>query len=208
MRLPVFLLALTTTLSGCGALSVLSGGPNRDVFELRPPAMTATQCGRGQVGQLVVEPPKARGTLDTERIMIRPSPLQTQFLPDAQWGDTVPVTLQRLLVQSLGSFNVFSHVGRVPLGLSGDFALLSEIEDFNAEVDGRAAVVRMTVDARMVREMDASVVSRRRFAVSVPAASTKTADLIPAFDAAGQQLTAEMVEWSLRAVGVNLSNCR
>lgn len=208
MRLPFLLLALTSTLSGCGALSVLQGGPNRDVFELRPPTVSATQCGQGRAGELVIEEPKTRGTLDTERIMIRPSPLQTQYLPDAQWGDTVPVTLQRLLVQSLGSFDAFSNVGRAPLGLAGDFALISEIEEFNAKIEGGATVVRMNVDARMVREMDARVVSRGRFEVSVPAAGTRTADLIPAFDAASQQLIAEMTEWGLRAAGVNPSSCR
>ena len=68
--------------------------------------------------------------------------------------------------------------------------------------------MRLSVDARMVREMDASVVSRGSFSVSTHAASTRTADLIPAFDAAGQQLIAQMTEWSLRAAGVNPASCR
>lgn len=201
-------LFLVTMLPGCAAISALQGEPDRDVFELRPPAVTATQCGRARSTELVIEEPKTRGTLDSDRIMIRPSALQTQYLPDAVWGDTVPVTVQRLLVQALGRYDSFSHVGRAPLGLAGDFAMISEITDFNAEVSGSGAVVRMTVDAQMVREMDASVASRASFAVAVPAASTKTADLIPAFDQAGQQLTAQMTEWALRAVGVNPSACR
>lgn len=201
-------LFLVTMLPGCAAISALQGEPDRDVFELRPPAVTATQCGRSRSTELVIEEPKTRGTLDSDRIMIRPSALQTQYLPDAVWGDTVPVTVQRLLVQALGRYDSFSHVGRAPLGLAGDFAMISEITDFNAEVSGSGAVVRMTVDAQMVREMDARVASRASFAVAVPAASTKTADLIPAFDQAGQQLTAQMTEWALRAVGVNPSACR
>lgn len=205
---PILSLFLVTMLPGCAALSALQGEPDRDVFELRPPAVTATQCGRARSTELVIEEPKTRGTLDSERIMIRPSALQTQYLPDAVWGDTVPVTVQRLLVQALGRYDSFSHVGRAPLGLAGDFAMISEITDFNAEVAGGGAVVKMTVDAQMVREMDASVASRASFAVAVPAASTRTADLIPAFDQAGQQLTAQMTEWALRAVGVNPASCR
>lgn len=205
---PILSLFLVTMLPGCAALSALQGEPDRDVFELRPPAATATQCGRGRSTELVIEEPKTRGTLDSERIMIRPSALQTQYLPDAVWGDTVPVTVQRLLVQALGRYDSFSHVGRAPLGLAGDFAMISEITDFNAEVSGAGAVVKMTIDAQMVREMDASVASRASFAVAVPAASTKTADLIPAFDQAGQQLTGQMTEWALRAVGVNPASCR
>lgn len=205
---PIAALLLIAALPGCAALNALSGEPTRDVFELRPPPATATQCGRSRVAELVVELPKTRGTLDSERIMIRPSALQTQYLPDAVWGDTVPVTLQRLLVQAFGVYDAFTHVGRAPLGTAGDFALLSEIEDFNAELVGTEAVVRLTVNAQMVREMDARVVSRGRFSASVPAASTRTADLVPAFDAAGQRLVAEMTAWGLRAVGVNPGSCR
>ncbi|MBU3028902.1 ABC-type transport auxiliary lipoprotein family protein [Paracoccus marinaquae] len=206
MRTPLLLLALTTTLSGCAGL--LQGGPDLDVYELRAPDFEATRCGRGRIAQLVVEQPKTRGTLDSERIMIRPSPLQTEYLPDAQWGDTVPVTLQRLLVQGLGSYDVFGHVGRAPLGLAGDYALISEIDDFNAEVAGEETLVRLRVSAQLVREMDASIVSRGSFEVTMPAAGTKTSELVPAFDLAGQELTAQMTDWALRGVGVNPASCR
>lgn len=204
-RLSLF--ALIAFLPGCAAISALEGEPDRDVFELRPPAFERTRCGRTGT-ELVVELPKTRGTLDSERIMIRPSALQTQYLPDAQWGDTVPVTLQRLLVQGLGSYDSFSHVGRAPLGLSGDYALISEIDAFNARIVNEAVTIRMTVSAQMVREMDATVVSRGNFDIEVPAAGTKTADLIPAFDLAGQELIAQMTEWGLRAAGVNPASCR
>lgn len=210
MRLTAALMiAVITVLPGCAALSALQGEPDRDVFELRPPpAATGGSCGRGRVAELVVELPKTRGTLDSDRILIRPSALQTQYLPDAVWGDSVPVTLQRLLVQSLGGYDVFTNVGRAPLGAAGDFAMISEINDFNAEVSGGGAVIRLSVDARMIREMDASVVSRGSFSATSQAASTRTADLIPAFDAASQQLVAQMTDWGLRAVGVNPASCR
>lgn len=204
------ILALTalTLLPGCAALSALSGGPNLDVYELRPLSDAPRKCGRGRLVELVVEEPKARGTLNTERIMIRPNALQTQYLPDAQWGDTAPITLQNLLVRGLGAYDAFTHVGRAPLGTAGDYALISEIEDFNAEVAGKGAVIKLSVNAQLVREMDATVVARGNFRASSNAASTRTADLIPAFDAAGQQLQVQMTDWALRGVGVNPGNCR
>ncbi|MFN3524879.1 MAG: ABC-type transport auxiliary lipoprotein family protein [Paracoccus sp. (in: a-proteobacteria)] len=207
MRLPTALMiAALATLPGCAALSALQGEPERDLFELRAP--TALRCGGVTAGELVIEPPKARGTLDSNRIMIRPSALQTQYLPDAEWGDTVPAMLQRLLVQSLGATGSYSHVGRAPLGLSGDVALISEIEDFNAELTADGVVIRLTVEAQMVREMNANVIARGRFAATVPAASTRTADLVPAFDAGARQLVTQMTEWSLRASGVNPGRCQ
>ncbi|MDF3854628.1 ABC-type transport auxiliary lipoprotein family protein [Paracoccus sp. P2] len=208
MRLAAALLVLTLTLPGCAALRALEGEPDRDVFELRPPSDVPRSCGRGRLAELVIEPPKARGTLDTDRIMIRPNQLQTQYLPDARWGDTVPVTLQTLLVRGFAVYDAFTHVGRAPLGAAGDYALISEINDFNAEVAGQGAIIKLTVDAQMVREMDARVVSRGHFTATAQAATTKTADLIPAFDAAGQQLVAQMTDWGLNAVGVNPARCR
>lgn len=207
-RLSPSLLSLMLLLPGCGVLSALDGGPNRDVFELRGPPVTQGKCGRGRMAELVVELPKTRGTLDSERIMIRPSDLQTEYLSDAIWGDPVPAMLQRMLVETLGSYDAFTHVGRAPLGLSGDYALISEIRDFNAEVAEEGAVVQLTVTAQLVREADARVVSRGRFAASVPTAGTQTADLIPAFDAAGQKLVSDMTAWALRGSGINPTACR
>ena len=207
MRLSTALLiAIIGALPGCGALSALQGEPDRDLFELRPPP--ALSCGRSRVGELVIEPPKARATLESNRIMIRPSALQTQYLPDAEWGETVPAMLQRLLVQSLGATGSFDQVGRAPLGLSGDVALISEIRDFNANLTAEGVVIRLTVDAQMVSEMEADVISRSRFAVFIPAASTRTADLIPAFDRATRQLVTQISNWALRTSGVDPDGCR
>lgn len=207
MRLPTALLiAATATLPGCGALSALQGEPERDLFELRAPA--ALSCPRSRIGELVIEPPKARGTLDSNRIMIRPSALQTQYLPDAEWGDTVPAMLQRLLVESLSATGSFDQVGRAPLGLSSDVAMISEIQDFNVDLSADGTLIRLGVGAQLVDEMEAKVIARGRFATTVPAAGTRTADLIPAFDAATRHLIGQMTAWTLDAAGVDPGACR
>ncbi|WP_134679515.1 ABC-type transport auxiliary lipoprotein family protein [Paracoccus ravus] len=206
--LPLIALSLSALLPGCAAISNLSGGNDLEVFELRPLDDTPKRCGRGRLTELVIEEPKSRGTLNTERIMIRPSAIQTQYLPDAQWGDTVPITLQNLLVRGFSAYDVFTHVGRAPLGMGGDYALISEVQDFNAEVAGSGAIIRLRVDAQLVSEMEATVVSRASFTATTTAKSTRSADLIPAFDTAGQQLLAQMTDWGLRGIGVNPASCR
>lgn len=199
--LPLAALFLT---SGCAALGALSGGPQRDVFELREtgPAMA---CGRVRAMELVVETPKAAGPIDSERILVRPNPLQVQYLPDAQWGDSVPVMVQTLMVRRLADYNLFSHVGRAPLGSSGDYALLSEVGDFSAVVQGKGAVVTLKLSAQIVNEMSARVVARQDFAVSVPVDSTDTPALIAGFDAGGQRLFDQVGDWAAGSLG---GNCR
>lgn len=184
-------LAIILLSSGC---SVLGGGPNRDVFELRAtgPAMA---CSRTASSQLVIEQPKATGAIDSERILIRPNALQIQYLPDAEWSDTVPVMVQTLLVRRLGEYSAFSHVGRAPLGSSGDYALLSEIKDFSANIEGDSTIIRMHISVQIVDEMSARVIAKRDFLTEVPAASTKTADLLAPFDAAGQTIFNQISDW-------------
>ena len=198
--LPLALLLATAT-AGC---NVLSGGPTRDVFELRNtgPAMT---CARTRAVQLVVETPKAGGPIDTERVLVRPNPLQIQYLPDAQWGDRVPVMVQTLLVQRLSDYPLYSHVGRVPLGSSGDYALLSEIGDFSAVVQGGNAVVTLKLSAQMVNEMSARVAARQNFTVAVPVQGTGTPALMAGFDQASQQLIEQVSGWAAASLG---GNCR
>lgn len=197
-------LALVMLSSGCSVMGALGSGPNRDVFELRAtgPAMV---CNRAAAPQLVVEQPKATGAVDSERILIRPNPLQIQYLPDAEWSDTVPVMVQTLLVRRLGEYSAFSHVGRAPLGSSGDYALLSEIKDFSANIQGDSTIIRMHISVQIVDEYSARVIARRDFLTEVPATSTKTSELLAPFDAAGQTIFNEISDWVAGKLG---RNCR
>ncbi|MDO5706763.1 MAG: ABC-type transport auxiliary lipoprotein family protein [Paracoccus sp. (in: a-proteobacteria)] len=194
-------LIATLSLSGCGALSALQGEPNRDVFDLRSPVDGPRSCTARGRAELVIEEPKAGGDLNTDRIMIRPNPLQVQYLPDARWSDTVPTMFQTLLVRTLGSYEVFSHVGRAPLGMSGDVALLTEISDFNAVTGDGGTRIVMRIDAQLVEEMGATVVARRQFRADLPVPGTATAQLVPAFDAANQQILSQVSTWAIGAVG-------
>lgn len=193
-------LPLVLSLAGCSALGALNP-PRRDVFELLPASDAPVACRAGAT-ELVVELPKARSTLDTDRIMIRPSALQAQYLPDAQWGDTVPVSLQTLLVRSFARYPAFGHVGRTPLAGAGDYALLSEIEDFNAVRTETGARVVLNVTAQLVHEGDARVAARGRFQAVRELGSTATPDLIAGFDAAQRELVGQITAWGLGAMRV------
>ena len=99
-------LLLLTALSACSALSALDEASKPlEVYELTTPAVRPSGARRNV--ELVVEEPAASGALATERIMVRPAPLQAQYLPGVRWADTAPIMLQTLMVRSLtetGSF--------------------------------------------------------------------------------------------------------
>ena len=192
-------------LTGCGALTALEEASTPlEVYELRTPEGAQSGARRGV--EVIVEEPLASGSLATERIMIRPSPLQAQYLPDVRWSEETPEMVQTLMLRSLENTNAVSYVGRRPLGAGGDIAVMTEVTDFQAEApnpDGPATVVlRMTV--RLVREADVSIVGARTFSATVQTPSTELADVVAGFDAAASQMFAEFARWSAAELGAPL----
>ena len=206
LRPTLLAFAAATMLSGCSALSALSGAATPlDSFDLAA-AANGPVARNTSSRQLVVELPNAPGALANDRILIRPHPLQAAYLPDAKWAEDVPVMLQTLLVRSFEDSNAFRYVGRRPLGASGDYALLSEITDFQAEAspDRKTATIRLRLTARLVREDDAAILSSRSFTSSAEVGSTDTLALVEGFNLANEIMLKDVTEWTLGALRIGL----
>lgn len=204
-RVILLSLSLTTALSGCAAISALSGAATPlENYDLTAPTDGPVARGGGLARQMVVEVPTAPGALMTDRILIRPRPLQAQYLPDGQWASEAPVMLQTLMVRALEDANAFRYVGRRPLGSLGDYVLISEVTDFQAEVapEGGAATIRVRVTARLVREEDASILASRTFVSTAPVASIETVDLVEGFNVATQGMLRELSGWVMTSLGI------
>lgn len=198
------LAAVVTGLAGCSAISALGSATSvLDAYELRAPE-AVPEARRSLSRDLVIEVPNAGGALATDRILVRPHPLQAQYLPDASWTATAPEMVQTLLVRVFENTNALRYVGRRPLGSSGDFALVSELTDFQAEAvpGATGATVRMRLVARLVRESDATVIASRSFQATAPAASLDTLVLVEAFNAASDAVLADLAVWALGRLGV------
>ena len=196
IRLLLTLLTLTWMVPGCAAISALDEASQPlEVYELRAPAVRKAAIQRNI--ELIVEEPAASGSVATERIMIRPTPLQAQYLPGVRWADIAPVMVQTLLVRSLTESGAFRSVGRLPVGIEADYALLSELTDFQAEpiMDGEAAVIRVRIIARIVRESDARVVGTRAFTVTEEAETLDADAVVRAFERATSKMLTGVVAW-------------
>ncbi|MGO4910217.1 ABC-type transport auxiliary lipoprotein family protein [Pseudorhodobacter sp. W20_MBD10_FR17] len=204
---PILLaLATVSVLSGCSALSALNGAATPlDAYDLAAPA-NPISARTATSRQFVVEVPTTPGALNTDRILIRPHPLQAAYLPDGKWAEEVPVMMQTLLVRSFEDTNAFRYVGRRPLGASGDYALVTDLTDFQAEAapDGKTATIRLRLTARMVREDDAAILSTRSFISSAEVGSTDTLALVEGFNRANQTLLSDVTEWALGTLNIGL----
>ena len=197
----VILFGLVLLLGGCGTLGAL-GQASRplDVYELRAPSdlpVAASPLRR----EVIVELPTATGTLDTDRIMIRPDSLQAQYLPDARWGEEAPAMMQTLLVRALTATGGILYVGRRPLGGGGDFAVVSDLVDFQAEIRDGAPVVRVALNLQLGREAYGAIIASRAFAAEAPADGTDTDQIVAAFDTAADMVLREVTLWTMARLG-------
>lgn len=184
-------------LTGCGGI-LPNSGPAPDMFTLTPkntfrpdlPAVT---------WQLVVEEPLASGGVDTNRIVIQPSPVEIKFYADARWSERAPRLVQTLLVESFENTKKIVAVGRQTVGLRSDYNLKTELREFQAEVfDGsKVPTVRVRLTAMLVKQPRQEIVASKSFEFSETAKSGAIGDVVLAFDEALGKAMRRAVEWTL-----------
>jgi cholesterol transport system auxiliary component len=202
MLRPLFTFLAAAALSGCAAISSLnSAAGSLDAFEVRAPSGLPVARSAQDI-DVIVEVPSASGAIDTDRILVRPTATQVAYLPDARWTAAAPVMLQSALVETFLRSNAFRYVGRRPLGVSGDIAIVSDLIDFGAVVSGDGAVIEVTLVARLVREEDAAITAARTFTRSVPVPDTRSATILAGFEAASNALITDVATWVLATRGI------
>src|SRR5262245_10032581 len=107
-------LALALLLGGCAAWG-LGGGAAVPASTLRAPD-AVSRAGPVR-GQFVIPEPTAISVLDSERIVVRPSPGQIATLGGAQWSDRLPRLLQARLVETFENASRLRSVGRPSDGI-------------------------------------------------------------------------------------------
>ncbi|PZQ99850.1 MAG: ABC transporter [Cereibacter sphaeroides] len=185
-------------MSGCSAISALSGASRPlDAYTLSPVSTEGTRSGGRH---MVVHASTSSGEYSSDRIVVKPNRLQTEYLPGARWIDETPVMIQSLLVDSLQKSGGYRLVGRTDGGLIPDYGLLTDIAAFQAEAPSDtmgAWQVRVGLTGTLVRDSDGSIIASRRFEQTAVAANDQTMTLVNAFDTAMQQVQQQMVAWTL-----------
>jgi cholesterol transport system auxiliary component len=203
MRSLVAAISLLMTLTGCGALGVVSDAAEPlDAYTLSP--LPGGGRGQGSGAHLVVPVPAASGAIATDRILVMPNRLQAEYLPEARWIDPAPTLVQSLVVQSLQNSRAFRLVGRDDAGLLPDATLVLDLTDFQAEpaaVPAGVWTVRVGLVASLVRDEDRSVAATRRFEASVQASGDTNLAVVAAFDAAMREVLGQLVGWTRRTAG-------
>jgi cholesterol transport system auxiliary component len=196
-RRTVLMMSASASLSGCGAVAAVSRASEpRDTYTLS--ALAPTGARASGTSHLVIETPTSGGELSTDRILIKVSPLQAEYLPDARWSEQTPAMVQTLMINSTLNRGGFRLVTRVGAGLMPDYTLMTEIQAFQAELTGPEAdgvQVRITLHLSLIREEGRSIVGTRTVTTVVQAPSDASDALVAALDRAMLSVMGEAVMW-------------
>jgi cholesterol transport system auxiliary component len=183
-------LVLSLQLSAC-ALVKKQEAP-RETFEISAP-QSFSGLRATTNSQILVKLPTSLDAINSERIIVRPSPRVITYLEGAQWSDTVPKMVQAKLVEAFENSASTGATAKPGDGLVIDFQLVSDIRRF--EVLNRQATIEISI--KLLSDSSGKVVETRIFEVSATSASGTAENYVNAFDEAFDRLARDIIKWVL-----------
>jgi cholesterol transport system auxiliary component len=175
-------------LSSCALMK--SDGSARETYDLTAPTKISGVRGASR-SQILVKNPTALKSLDSNRIIVRPSATVITYLAGAQWSDTVPNLIQAKLVEAFENSGATRATARPGDGLIIDYQLVSDIRKF--EISDGVAVIELSI--KLLRDRSGLVRETRIFKASTRAGGKEAADIVAAFDASFDTIAREIVMW-------------
>ncbi|MDV6954150.1 ABC transporter [Pseudomonas aeruginosa] len=179
-------------LATLGACSILLRA-HRDARALQHQAGT-----RPVDWSLRIARPRTSLVLESPRIAVRPHGDEISVYQGARWSDPAPSLLRDRLMQAFQADGRVRGLSSDDSNLQADFELGGDLRAFQTEYPNGQASALIRYDARLVRTDDKRVVASRRFEVSQPVDGKKVAAVVSAFGKAGDTLSAQVLDWTLR----------
>ena len=194
-------LALASTLAACGSLLGAGGGDrDRSTIYAPDPRVEADPAWPRADWQLTLSPPTAARMIDSFRIAVRPTPSELQVYRGASWSKTPTDMLQDTVLRTLEDSGHIPAVARQGAGITADYKLVIDLRRFEADYNGNALpAATIEANAKLIHNIDQTVVGSRTFLAAEPAASTEVAQVVDAFSVALQNVSGEMVGWILES---------
>ncbi len=210
------LLALSLPLlAGCAGLATLGAVTAPvELYEVSPKSTYDPDLPQ-VTAQLVVEEPTAASSVNTDRIAIKPNFYQVEYFPQARWIDRAPLMVQTRLLESFENTERVTSVGRQAIGLSSDYTLVSDLREFQAQIDGdgngvvegdgvvddaNLATVQVQLNIKIVKQPRGQIVASRSFSNESETESDELRDVVAAFDRALGQTMKDAVQWTVRTI--------
>lgn len=183
-------------LAGC---SVLSSGSKDPVTIYAPDVRVNADPAWPQVAwQLAIAKPSAARLVDSPRINVRPTPAELEVYRGVSWAQPATDMLEDTLVRAFEDSGRIAGVARLGTGIRPDYKLAIDLRRFESDYAGRSLPsATIELNAKLLHAADQRIAASRTFLVAEPAASTDTAAVAAAFEAALQETARELVDWTL-----------
>ncbi len=199
----IFVCATAAWLSGCGLLSLPGSGPAPILYDLSPKNTFDDNLPRIDA-QLIVEEPSAARGIDSDRIALRPQPIEIKYFAGSRWSDRAPKMVQTLLVESFENSGRIVAVGRQSIGLRSDYVIKCELREFQAEYFDNTDLpnIHVRLNVKLVKMPEARIIASQTFEETGLASGKDIPAIVISFDEVLGKVLRKTVEWSLREVAV------
>lgn len=167
-------LALAMALLGCSPLLQKTPPPMLYGLDSTPAASAvpqATTQSPSAAPTLVVNLPRAAAGYNSQRMIYLRQPYALEYFAHSQWVDTPARMLQPLIAAAVERSGKFAAVVAMPVSVSGDFRLETELLRLQQEFMSRPSRVHLTLRATITDMATRRVVAWRQFDAVVEAAS-------------------------------------
>jgi cholesterol transport system auxiliary component len=181
-----------------GCLPSLPGqGPAPRTFRLTPKNTYPDDLPKG-AWTLAIAEPRAESTLDTNRIAVVSDGTVVDYVALSFWIDRAPAMVQTLIVQSFRSAQRLNEVGTDRDRIRPQFLLRSDLLAFQLNRNGGKPIVRVRLDATLLRMPRREPVGSERFAAENPPEGSGVEPVVAAFDTTLGRVLKELVIWTVR----------
>lgn len=178
-----------------GACSILPQSEPLDIYLLPAAALPART--HAVDWSLRISTPSSGELLDGTRIVVLPEPGRINTYQGARWSERTPQLMRQRLLDAFQDDARVKALSTEDQHLQADLELVSELRSFQSQYrDGRPEAL-IQLDVRLVDVRAQRILASRRFSVSQAAGDTSVAAVVAAFGQAGDQLSRELVDWTL-----------
>lgn len=178
-----------------GACSILPQSEPLDIYLLPAAALPAQT--QAVDWSLRIGTPSSGELLDGTRIVVLPEPGRINTYQGARWSERTPQLMRQRLLDAFQDDARVKALSTEDQHLQADLELVSELRSFQSQYrDGRPEAL-IQLDVRLVDVRAQRILASRRFNVSQAAGDTSVAAVVAAFGQASDQLSRELVDWTL-----------
>lgn len=189
---------LLAAVLGLSACTSLVPSPPSNTYDLTAPASFPGLKG-GSRAQILILEPSALKVLDSQEIVVKPSPAEVEYLGRSQWSDRLPKLVQAKLIETFENTNRVRAVAKPGEGLVIDYQVVSDIRSFEANV-GANREARVSISVKLVSDRTGKVVRSKVFTQAVPLSGSGSLDIVLGLDSAFDSVATQLVKWTFSGV--------